>query len=236
MAETSSIRVNFGKPMGFFPLASVSLVPHGVIQLHIFEARYRQMVSDALDGAGQIAMAVFDGDRWQEEYHGRPPVRHMVCVGQIVAHEALEDGRFNIALQGVCRARIVSELPDDEDRLYRMAMLDPVSIEEIDESLLRSVRLNVLRLLSKGSLTDLKDAEQMIRHLKDPEIPTQAILELVGFSLIQDSEQKYALLAEADVHRRADLVQDELRAIKQLLDRAQPQRTVPAAPRGCWWN
>ena len=100
MADTTSIRVNFGKPMAFFPLAAVSLVPHGVVQLHIFEPRYRQMVSDALDEAGQIAMAVFDGEAWQEEYHGAPPVRPMMCVGQIVAHEALADGRFNIALQG----------------------------------------------------------------------------------------------------------------------------------------
>jgi len=235
MSETTSIRVNFGKPIAFFPLAAVSLVPHGVVHLHIFEPRYRQMVSDALDGAGQIAMAVFDGTAWQEEYHARPPVREMMCVGQIVAHEALADGRFNIALQGVCRARVLAELPPDEDRLYRVAMLDPVSIEEVDDHEMKPVRLNVMRLLSKGSLRDLRDAETMVRHLKDPEIPTAAILELVGFSLIQDPEQKYALLAEANLQRRADMVQDELRSLKNLLDLAQPQRGGKL-PRGCTWN
>lgn len=235
MADTTSIRINFGKPMAFFPLAAVSLVPHGVVQLHIFEPRYRQMVSDALDEAGQIAMAVFDGEAWQEEYHGAPPVRPMMCVGQIVAHEALADGRFNIALQGVCRARVVAELPPAEDRMYRMAMLEPVSIEEIDDGEMKPVRLNVMRLLTKSSLKDLRDADAMVRHLKDPEIPTTAILELVGFSLIQDPEAKYALLAESSVQRRADMVQDELRELKHLLDLAQPQR-VTDLPRGCSWN
>jgi len=221
--------------MAFFPLASVTLVPHGVVQLHIFEPRYCQMVSDALDGAGQIAMAIFDGGAWQEEYHARPPVRKMMCVGQIVAHEALPDGRFNIALQGVCRARVIAEMPPDEERLYRMAMLDPVSIEDVDDNVMKPVRLNVLRLLSKSSLQDLKDASAMVRHLRDPEVPTAAILELVGFSLIQDAEAKYQLLAEADVMRRADIVQDELRALKNLLDLARPQRGAPP-PRGCSWN
>ncbi|MGP1309805.1 MAG: LON peptidase substrate-binding domain-containing protein, partial [Phycisphaerales bacterium] len=96
--EAPAIRVNFNRPMPVFPLREVVLFPHAAIPLHIFEERYRDMVDDALDGAGQIAMAVFEGERWTQEYHGRPPIRPAVCVGQILQHERLADGRYNIIL------------------------------------------------------------------------------------------------------------------------------------------
>lgn len=128
--EPQSIQVNFGRPMPIFPLDQVTLLPQQVLPLHIFEPRYRQMVEHALDGAGQIAMAVFDADAWREEYHGRPAVRPAVCVGQIVQHEKLEDGRYNLLLQGVCRARIVGEDEPGGGRLYRTALLEPVGLDD----------------------------------------------------------------------------------------------------------
>ena len=128
--EPQSIQVNFGRPMPIFPLDQVTLLPQQVLPLHIFEPRYRQMVEHALDGAGQIAMAVFDTEAWREDYHALPPVKPAVCIGQIVQHEKLEDGRYNVLLQGVCRARIVGEQPPNGGRLYRTATLEPVGLDD----------------------------------------------------------------------------------------------------------
>lgn len=128
--EPQSIQVNFGKPMPIFPLNQVTLLPQQVLPLNIFEPRYRQMVEHALDGAGQIAMAVFDTEAWREDYHARPPVKPAVCIGQIVQHEKLDDGRYNLLLQGVCRARIVGEDAPSGGRLYRTATLEPVGLDD----------------------------------------------------------------------------------------------------------
>ena len=138
MSEEISIRVNFGNPMAMFPLDHVTLMPHAVLPLHIFEPRYRHMVSDALDGPGQIAMAVTMPGEGGDPY--RPTLRPAVCVGQIVQHHKLPDGRYNIALQGVCRARIMQELPDDEDVPYRRAYLQPLGTAKIDEEELAGAR------------------------------------------------------------------------------------------------
>ena len=62
------------KPMPLFPLDRVILMPHGVHAVHIFEDRYVQMVEDVLDGAGQIAMAVFDADNGSDD-HDNPPIK-----------------------------------------------------------------------------------------------------------------------------------------------------------------
>ena len=68
-------------------------------------------------------MAVFAGDAWKRAVPRPPPLRKAVCVGHILLHERLHDGRYNVLLQGVCRARIVRELSPDEldGKLYRAA-------------------------------------------------------------------------------------------------------------------
>ena len=117
MSDETAIQVNFGRPRPIFPLDQVTLLPQQVLPLHIFEPRYRQMVTDALDGSGQIAMAVFEGRDWKQQYHGRPPIRPAVCIGHIAQHEKLADGRYNIILRGVCRARVIKELAPRDARL-----------------------------------------------------------------------------------------------------------------------
>ena len=83
MPERETISVNFGRPVPVFPLDGVVLLPQQVLPLHIFEERYVQMVSRVLDGSGQIALAVFEGDDWKKDYDGVPPIRPYVCLGQI---------------------------------------------------------------------------------------------------------------------------------------------------------
>lgn len=226
--------------MPVFPLGQVSLMPHAVLPLHIFEPRYREMVRDVLDGPGQIAMAVFDGELWRQEYEGRPPLRPAVCVGQIVRHQKLADGRYLIELHGVCRARIVGEIPEDEDVAYRLAMLEPVGIgdpsqRQDHEQRLLAFRRKLEHQLRQTGLKRLSGAEGVLEHLGDEEVPTVAILELLTFSVIQDAELRYRLLAEGDPVRRAALLETELGGIRRLVDRAESQIGLDA-PKGVSWN
>src|SRR6185369_8808617 len=93
-----------------FPLPRVQLFPHALLPLHVFEPRYRDMVRDAMAGPRLIAVAALEPG-FEADYHGRPAVRAVVGVGEVIGHEALEDGRCNILLRGVARARIDTELP-----------------------------------------------------------------------------------------------------------------------------
>ncbi len=246
--EPASIQVNFGRPMPLFPLDETLLLPHGVMPLHIFEPRYRQMVHDALDGAGQFAMASFEGDRWREEYHGRPPLRPAVCVAQIVRDEKLEDGRYNILIQGLCRAAIVEEEAPDGETLYRRAVLRPLeggvaeegeSVEE--EARLSAARRRVAELLGEPPLTKFVDAagasigEGICGYIDREEIPTTVILDLVGQWMVKAPKVRYALLAEGDPVERSRTLIGELEHVRSLLLRAEKQ-IDPDAPKGVRWN
>lgn len=235
MSEEVSIQVNFSRPMPLFPLDTATLLPQQVLPLHIFEDRYLQMVNDALDGAGQIAMAVFRGSRWKQEYHGRPPVRPAVCIGQIAQHEQLPDGRYNIILQGICRARIIEELPAEDGLLFRRAMLQPVGVGEIDEGELEDLRDWLGEVLSDSPLTQMTAAETILQYVRNTEIPTSALLELVSFTMTAAGELRYRLLAEGDATQRARLVRDELEHIQTIIRRAQAQHPEEW-PKGCSWN
>lgn len=235
MSEEVSIQVNFSRPMALFPLDQATLLPQQVLPLHIFEERYLQMINDALDGAGQVAMAIFRGSRWKHEYHGRPPLRPAVCVGQIVQHEQLPDGRYNILLQGICRARIVEELPAEEGVLYRRAMLQPVGVGEVDEAELESLRDWLDDALTEGPLRQMTAASSILEYVRNDEIPTSALLELVSFTMTGGGELRYRLLAEGDAAQRARLVKHELEHIQALIRRARAQHPEQW-PKGCSWN
>ncbi|MBX3375488.1 MAG: LON peptidase substrate-binding domain-containing protein [Phycisphaeraceae bacterium] len=230
-----SIQVNFGKPIALFPLNKAVLLPQQVLPLHIFEPRYRQMIARALDGSGQIAMAVFAGNRWRKEYHARPPLRPAVCIGQIIEHERLPGGEFNILVQGVCRARIVEELPPSSERLFRAARVEPVGIDSHAEAALEGVRERLTEMLAEEPLSRLIRAEWVVKNIQNSAIPTEVILELVSFALPTSSEGRYKLLAEGDAGQRAGLVEHELRNLQRLIRTAAAQHPE-AWPKGCSWN
>ncbi|HSS45496.1 MAG TPA: LON peptidase substrate-binding domain-containing protein [Thermoanaerobaculia bacterium] len=90
-----------------FPLPGVVLLPGTLLPLHIFEPRYKTMVGDALAGNRTIGMAMLKPG-W-ESRDANPAVYPVGGAGEIIESEALEDGRYNILLEGRFRYRILEE-------------------------------------------------------------------------------------------------------------------------------
>jgi Lon protease-like protein len=230
------VRVNFSKAMALFPLPDVVLLPHAIQPLHIFETRYRTMIQHCLDGSGQLAMASFANEDWKLDYErGLPPLRPAVCVGQIVHHEAMSDGRHNILLHGVCRARISEMLEPQQERPYRMAKLTPLEPAEDDQSALTNIRQELRQMLVNPRLSRMRSVETVMEWFDRKDVTTHALLELIGFALVRDSELKYRLLAEACPKRRAGLIKNELANIDHLVEQAERQ-AFRNWPKGMSWN
>jgi len=90
--------------ISLFPLAGAILFPGMRLPLHIFEPRYRALVSDALARDRLIGMVQ------PREVGIRPALYEVGGLGRIGEVEALADGRYNIVLEGVRRFRIMREL------------------------------------------------------------------------------------------------------------------------------
>ena len=192
-----------------FPLAGALLLPRTRLPLHIFEPRYRAMVSDALAGDRLIAMVQ---PRDQED---PPAVFGIGCLGRIVNSEQLEDGRYNIVLEGLTRLRIAQEA--DVTTPYRQVDADERAFSDEGEEALplahRAALEREARLYADalGYLVDW----QAVAGLDD-----QMLVNGTAQVIPIEAAAKQALLEAASLTERASL----------LVQFMQFQRMLPGGP------
>jgi Lon protease-like protein len=182
-----------------FPIAGAILFPRAQLPLHIFEPRYREMVRDAVDGDGRIA--IVQPQLIEVEDDRKQPIYPVGCVGEIVGLEELEDGRFNIVLNGSNRFRIISEV--DLETPYRNADLDVGAFDDREPEPLGMVeRAEVEREARRlGDALGLAVDWSAVSRLDD-EILVNAIAQVAPF----DVSAKQALLESETLDARTDLL------------------------------
>jgi Lon protease-like protein len=190
------MRAKLTTRLPIFPLAGAILFPRSQLPLHIFEPRYREMVRDALDGPGQIGMVQ---PLTMED--GNPPLYGVGCVGEIVGVEELEDGRYNVVLNGSNRFRIIAET--DLGTSYRNADIDLTAFDDgeppaLPLSLRSDVEQEARRL---GDVLGLAVDWAAVGRLDD-EMLVNAIAQVAPF----DIGAKQALLEAESLDARADLL------------------------------
>jgi Lon protease-like protein len=180
-----------------FPLAGAILFPRSQLPLHIFEPRYREMVRDAIDGAGRIAM--IQPHRLDDD--NQAPLYAVGCVGELVGVEELEDGRFNIVLLGSNRFRLLREA--EVDAAYRCADVDIEAFDDTEPPPLAMIqRAEVEREARKlGDALGLAVDWAAVSRLDD-EMLVNAIAQVAPF----DIGAKQALLEAQSLDGRADLL------------------------------
>ncbi|HEY0413333.1 MAG TPA: LON peptidase substrate-binding domain-containing protein [Allosphingosinicella sp.] len=195
-----------------FPLAGAILFPGAQLPLHIFEPRYRAMIADALAGDRLIGMV-------QPRDGREPPALFEVgCLGKIVGADALEDGRYNIVLEGLGRFRIAREAQVDTP--YRQVDADRTGFDDQEEP-------EPLGLAHRAEL------EREARRYADAlgySVDWQAVNDLDDEMLVNgiaqiaplDVGSKQALLEAADIAARCEL----------LVQFMQFQRMVPGGAEG----
>ncbi len=200
-----------------FPLPNLVLFPAVVQGLHIFEPRYRQMTADALAGDKLIAMATLCAD---EADSPRPGIESYVCVGDIISHQELPDGKYNLRLRGLSRAKVVEEL--DSDLLYRTARLELLpDMAPTDFTVLSRLRHE----LSAAVLPRFAGAPETLRQLEElfaGDLPLGEVCDVLSFALPLPVELKLSLLAEQHADRRAVALADAIRLSAARADRPFP--------------
>jgi Lon protease-like protein len=220
--------LQFDRPIPLFPLPNCVLFPGVVQPLHIFEPRYRDMMEDTLEDQSALAMVLLKPG-WEKTYYGYPPIHDMLCVGRIVAHERLDDGKFNLLLHGLTRARV-----DREQRCgqYRVAQLRPVLDVVAPTGVCghEILQRKVLReLFQRTPLKDLTVVPSLATFFDDS-VPISRLIDALAFSLVQDVEFKQRMLEELDPLKRGELLlQDLVQLASRLADKAASATSTPAS-------
>jgi Lon protease-like protein len=98
--------------MPLFPLPGAVFLPHTLLPLHVFEDRYRRLVTDTLSAEGYLAIPRLQPG-WESNYEGSPPLFKVAGFGKIIRHQVLPDGRYNLVILGLGRMLVDGELPTD---------------------------------------------------------------------------------------------------------------------------
>jgi Lon protease-like protein len=206
-----------------FPLPNVVLFPQMVLPLHIFEPRYRQMTADALAGDQLIAMTLLEPG-WESDYEGQPAIRLVACLGRIVDHQRLPDGRFNLHLRGLSRARIVQEI--DSDKLYRIAKVELLQEQPAGADFDQKLRSQLLQVVPAWCEAHGPAAEVFPKVIQS-NLPFSVICDVLGFSLPLPVEFKQQLLEELNIETRAQTLLDYLETNSPPEVLPPPQRLFP---------
>ncbi|WP_313536646.1 LON peptidase substrate-binding domain-containing protein [Sphingomonas sp.] len=179
--------------LSVFPLAGALLFPRMHLPLHIFEPRYRAMVSEALARDRRIGMVQPRDDK------DPPTLFDVGCVGRIADVEALDDGRFNIVLEGLSRFTIVRELTVSTPfRQVEAALEEAGESESLSLAGRASIEMESRRFAD--GLGYMVDWEAVTRL--DDESLVNGIAQIAPF----DAASKQALLEAPRLEDRAELI------------------------------
>ena len=174
--------------LGLFPLGIV-LLPTEQLPLHIFEERYKELVSECLDQEAEFGLVYADDD-------GLRDVGTRAHIVEVLTR--FEDGRLNVLVEGGERFRL-TELTDG--RSFNTGLVTP--IEDADDPAETAAVDEALRLFEQ-----LREVTESEVDAPDRDIP-QLSFALAG-KVELPSDEKLALLAETSERQRIELVQELL--------------------------
>jgi len=173
-----------------FPLPDVVFFPKTLLPLHVYEPRYRALASEALEQDRIICTALLKPG-WESDYYGSPEVYPVGCVGKIVQHQKLPDGRYNITLDGIAKVRIESSVQLTPYRLVRVSPVEDDATwargENAAEEAAELVRL--FRQVHEGQAPPVLLAEMFGQNMTP-----ESILNTVALHLNAEPELKEQLL------------------------------------------
>ncbi len=202
---------NFSGRSRLFPLPGVVMFPQVVLPLQIFEPRYRQMTEDALADDQLVTIVQLRSPlSATTESLGTPPIENVGCLGRILQHERLPDGRFKLLLLGLKRVRLTREVPSD--RLYRQA--DVEFLEDVAPNVTDGPRRTELITLFRRAFERGNELDTDLDAILEKGLPLGSLTDIIAHALGLGAEVKQWLLAEPRVENRAEVV---LGLLRQLL-------------------
>ncbi len=205
MSEASD-KVRGLSNLPLFPLPVV-LFPGVPLPLHIFEPRYRQMLTDIQMSDNMFGLAYFDPSVSENEV---PPAGHVGCVAEVTKTQTFPDGRSTIMTLGVIRYRLESYVERGDP--YLVAQVSYFEDDEEDESRLTATAREVAETFTRIA--------QAVRTIND---------ERASLPDITDTEpQRLSFLVAAAMEIEADMKQEllELRSTSERLQRLRAMLNI----------
>lgn len=199
---SSKVELPTHLPVMFLPDAV--LLPGFMMPLLIFEARYRAMLTFALEHDRMFCVAHLKPE--VREVHGRHDFFPICGAGLVRACVGHDNGTSHLVLQGMTRVEIVSISEEKPFRLAKLRELAPGPQGETVPSLASELRRWCVRVPLEDGLDQQKLAEQ-IAAVSDPGL----LADLVARAYLRAPERQQAVLEEVEIDDRLRAVTRHLR-------------------------
>ncbi|HZE73141.1 MAG TPA: LON peptidase substrate-binding domain-containing protein [Pyrinomonadaceae bacterium] len=215
MSEATD-RVREVHELPLFPLPLV-LFPGVPLPLHIFEPRYRQMLSDIRSTNNLFGLSYFDSTTSEKEI---PAAGHIGCAAEVTETQSLPDGRSNILTVGIIRYRVDDYV--ERNSPYLVARVSFFEDHEEDDELLLDSSHEVAQTFSRiaRAVRTINDERASLPDISDTE--PQRLSFLVAAAMEIDAEIKQELLELRSTSERLRRLRDMLaRAVTSYEERAR---------------
>ena len=185
--------------ISIFPLSGAILFPGMQLPLHIFEPRYRSLVKDALARDRRIGMIQPRTTQQKGSTTDGAPLFAVGCLGRIGEVEALDDGHFNLVLEGEARFRLLREL----DVVTPFRQIEAELLEENAEAALAPIE----RASFEREARRFADSQgYMVDWESVARLDDAALIDGVSQIAPFDAAAKQALLEAKDLPARCELL------------------------------
>lgn len=198
-----------------FPLPLV-LFPSELLPLHIFEPRYRKMLTDIEFSRNLFGVSYFN---LEESDSDVPEIGSIGCVAEVKDSQTLEDGRSNILTVGIIRYEITGYVESDEE--YLIAQVTFFEDFEENEKVLEPLANEVFALFQRIANSAHNLGGQRGNPPKLPQAEPQLLSFLVSSAFNMPNDLRYKLLATRSTAERLEGLLEILRqAVSQIEESA----------------
>lgn len=205
------------EPLPIFPLNTV-LFPGVTLPLHIFEERYRSLVSSLLqrpEGDDRVFGIVAIREGYEVGTRGVHSVQRLGCSARLTSVQTYDDGRFDIEVVGDRRFRVDALDTGGEFLVGEVAWLDEPAGDEASEAAARALEVfetyrDVLAELSGREITTVAGV---------PVDPTVLSYELAAACLLTQQDRQALLEADDSAARlrlATEMMRTEMTAMRAL--------------------
>jgi len=190
--------------LAMFPVSTV-LFPYGRLPLHVFEPRYRRLVTDCLAGEGRLGVVLIARG---SEVGGGDERFDVGTVARIEAAEPQPDGRWHLVVGGLDLIRVRRWLEDSPYPSALVQDVDAVPTEDGDDLRVAELELRRVRAL----LSELGEAPPMSAALSLGDSPDEIAWRLCALAPVNAFDRQ-RLLEASGPRDRLVLLLDLLRAV-----------------------
>lgn len=192
------------RQLPLFPLPLV-LVPNELLPLHIFEDKYRQMLTDVAGEDNTFGISLFEAD---DAFADRPAIGSVGCVAEVSDVQPLDDGRSNIVVTGVVRFRLLEYLETAEP--YLVGRVESFEDDAADETEIDQLAERVFRIFERVAIAAFKlsGSRGRFSEIKRTDPESFSFMATAAFNF--ENDLKYRLLEMTSTIERLQKLEEIL--------------------------